>query len=100
MDIQLKKGLLDAIVLAAVNKGDVYGYRLLQEVLAVIEVSESTLYPVLRRLETQGCLTTYHQEHDGRLRKYYSLTPAGKLRLKEYKQQCLDLANIINFIFQ
>jgi PadR family transcriptional regulator PadR len=100
LDIQLKKGLLDAIVLAAVKKGDVYGYKLLQDVLTVIEVSESTLYPILRRLETQGCLQTYQQQHDGRLRKYYSITKSGELKLKEYRQQCLELANIINFIFQ
>lgn len=100
MDVQLKKGLLDAIVLAVVNKGDTYGYKLTQEVDRVIKVSESTLYPILRRLEAQDFLNTYQKEYFGRLRKYYSITPSGKKRLEEYKQQCFDLAKIINYLFQ
>ena len=100
MDIQLKKGLLDPFVLAVVRKGDTYGYKLLQDVLAVMEVSESTLYPVLRRLEAQGLLDTYQREHNGRLRKYYRITVSGLKKLEEYKLQCLDLKVIIDYIFE
>ena len=98
MDAQLKKGLLDVLVLAIIKKGDTYGYGLLQETLPVMDVSESALYPVLRRLESQGCLRTYRSEHNGRLRKYYSITDAGIIRLEEYRGQCRDLKAVIDYI--
>lgn len=98
MDAQLKKGLLDVLVLAIIKKGDTYGYGLLQDTLPVMDVSESALYPVLRRLESQGCLLTYRSEHNGRLRKYYAITGEGIIRLEEYKVQCRDLKTVIDYI--
>lgn len=98
MDAQMKKGLLDACVLHILIKGDTYGYKLTQEITGLMETSESALYPVLRRLETQGCLETYSAEHSGRLRRYYRITAAGILRLKEYKKELLELKTVIDFI--
>ena len=99
MEVQLKKGLLDAYVLAIVKEGDTYGYQLFSEVAQNIEVSESTLYPILRRLETASCLTTYNRAYNGRLRKYYRITQQGLFRLEEYKRQCVDVKRIIDLIF-
>ncbi len=90
MDAQMKRGLMEACVLSLLLKGDSYGYLLIQEVSAMIPISESTLYPVLRRLESAGYLTVYSREHNGRLRKYYAITDEGKkqihLFLKEWEQ--------------
>lgn len=98
MQTQIKKGLLDPYVLAIVKLEDTYGYKLLQDVSSAIEISESTLYPVLRRLETQNCLSTYHVEHNGRLRKYYKITAEGIVKLEEYKQEYFEVKKIIDFI--
>lgn len=98
MDAQLKKGLIDIYVLALVKNEDTYGYKLLQDVKEGFDVSESTLYPVLRRLEMQGCLSTYYIEHNGRLRKYYKITNVGTLKFDEYKQHCVDIKKIIDII--
>ena len=84
MDAQLKKGVLDACVLAAISKQDSYGYQIVKDVSACIEISESTLYPILKRLETAGALKTYAIEHNGRLRKYYKITEEGIRRLGEF----------------
>jgi PadR family transcriptional regulator PadR len=94
----MKKGLLDACVLHILIKGDTYGYKLTQEITGIMETSESALYPVLRRLEAQGFLETYSAEHSGRLRRYYRITAAGILRLKEYKGELLELKKVIDFI--
>jgi len=77
MKIQLKKGLLDACVLASLIEEDGYGYKLIQNTQDVVEISESTLYPILRRLEDNNFLESYHLEHNGRLRKYYRITDNG-----------------------
>lgn len=98
MDAQMKKGLLDACVLYILIKGDTYGYKLTQEVTSLMETSESALYPVLRRLEAQGCLETYSAEYSGRLRRYYKIMPAGILRFNEYKTELLELKKVIDFI--
>lgn len=81
--------LLDAIVLAVVSKDSqgTYGYKITQDVRQVIEISESTLYPVLRRLERDGCLTVYNQEFNGRNRKYYQVTQSGMAQLYLYRQE-------------
>lgn len=86
--------LLDAIVLSVAAREGIYGYKITQDVRGVMEVSESTLYPVLRRLQKDGCLTTYDQAFAGRNRRYYKITPAGSQRLnetlaewEEYKQK-------------
>lgn len=87
MTFQLGAALLDACVLAALSRGDAYGYVLTQQVRQVIEVSETALYPVLRRLQKDGCLDTYDQPYQGRNRRYYRVTPQGVERLEEYRQQ-------------
>ena len=87
MTFQLGAALLDACVLAVLSRGDAYGYVLTQQVRQVIEVSETALYPVLRRLQKDGCLDTYDQPYQGRNRRYYRVTPQGMERLEEYRQQ-------------
>lgn len=82
---QLGSALLDACVLAVISKGDTYGYLLTQGIRNIIEVSESTLYPVLRRLQAEGMLVTYDSPYNGRNRRYYQITPRGKEQL-EYLQ--------------
>ena len=84
MDPQMKKGLLDPCVLAVIEKGDAYGYSLTQQTVALLGVSESSLYPVLRRLETARCLTVYSVEHNSRLRKYYAITDTGRQRIADF----------------
>lgn len=99
METQFKKGFLEAYVLAVLKKEDAYGYSLLEEITKVFDISESTLYPILRRLETAGYLSTYKLEYSGRLRKYYRLTAQGVLRLEDYKKQCYSIKKIIERIF-
>ncbi len=98
MDAQMKKGLLDACVLFILKKEDTYGYKLTQEITSLLETSESALYPVLRRLESQGLLETYSAEHSGRLRKYYRITAGGITRLNEYVSELQELKKVLDFI--
>ena len=100
MDPQLKKGLLDACVLAVIERGDAYGYSLTQQTVSLLRVSESSLYPVLRRLEQQGCFETYNEEYAGRLRKYYRMTPVGEEKLAEMRAEMANLHQIIDFIME
>lgn len=100
MDPQLKKGLLDACVLASIAREDAYGYRVTQDAVALLGVSESALYPVLRRLEKQGCFETYSREYGGRLRKYYRITPLGLERLGESRAQLMEVSRVIDYILQ
>ena len=81
MDVQLKRGLLDVCVLAAIEQEDSYGYQIVKDMSPYVEISESTLYPILRRLEAASCLSVRSAEHNGRLRKYYHITPLGRARL-------------------
>ncbi len=83
MLFQLGSGLLDTCVLSVVSRGDAYGYTLTQKVKKVVDISESTLYPVLRRLQKDGYLTTYDEAIAGRNRRYYRLTDSGKVKLDE-----------------
>ncbi|KOS63609.1 PadR family transcriptional regulator [Lysinibacillus agricola] len=83
MTFQLGSALLDACVLAIVDKEDAYGYSLTQQVQSVMDISESTLYPVLRRLQKANYLTTYDQPYQGRNRRYYQITKQGRIRLLE-----------------
>lgn len=99
MDIQLKKGLLDTCVLSCLKNGESYGYKLITELNNIIEVSESTLYPILKRLENGGSLETKSREYSGRLRKYYYITPAGREKLKAAKQDFLEMRTIYEKIF-
>ena len=83
MLLPVNAAMMDACVLAALEKGDTYGYRITQELAHGIGASESSLYPVLRRLLKDGCLTTHDQAVDGRIRRYYHITPPGRMRLDE-----------------
>lgn len=94
----MKKGLLDVCVLSILKREDTYGYKLTSEVTALMDTSESALYPVLRRLEGQGFLETYSVEHSGRLRKYYRITGQGIERLNEYIEELKDLKGVIDII--
>lgn len=98
MDIQRKKGLLDICVLTVLNREPSYGYKIISDVSPCIDISESTLYPILKRLESAGCLTTYTQEHNGRTRKYYRITDAGRRRIAEFLEEWDELRNIYTFI--
>ncbi len=98
MDAQLKKGSLEVCVLAALIRQDSYGYRIIQSLNGVVDISESTLYPILRRLEQNECLRSYSVEHNGRLRKFYSITARGQDRIREYLLDFKELMNIYNYI--
>ncbi len=98
MDPQMKKGVLDALVLAILKEGDTYGYQLSERVSGIMKVAETALYPVLRRLEAQELLSTYSEEHNGRLRKYYRITKAGREKLGEYIGELSELERIIRTI--
>lgn len=87
MVFNLGAPLLDACVLAVLEKEDTYGYVLTLSVKTVLDISESTLYPVLRRLQKEGCLVTYDQPYQGRNRRYYSSTPYGKQKLAMYCEE-------------
>ncbi|ERI99391.1 transcriptional regulator, PadR family [Bittarella massiliensis (ex Durand et al. 2017)] len=94
----MKKGLLEACVLTALKKEDSYGYKIIGDLSEYIEISESTLYPILKRLEGNGCLTTYSQAHNGRLRKYYKITEEGVRRLGEFAGDWPQLKRIYCYI--
>ena len=98
MDTQLKRGLLDVCVLAAIKSEDSYGYRIIKDMQPYVSLSESTLYPILRRLETAGCLTVRSMEHNGRLRKYYHITPAGLDRIEEFRDDWKEIRAIYQFV--
>lgn len=100
MDIQIKKGLLDVCVLAVVSKQDSYGYQIIKDVSTCIEISESTLYPILKRLELSGCVVTYSVEHNSRLRKYYRITSLGRQRIYDFLAEWNELERIRQFIIQ
>ena len=98
MDVQLKRGLLDACVLAAIKSEDSYGYRIIKDIGAFVEISESTLYPILRRLEEADLLSVYTTEHNGRLRKYYHITEKGIARLEAFKADWQEILSIYSFV--
>lgn len=98
MDIQLKRGLLDICVLSAIKNEDSYGYSIIKKIKPYVEISESTLYPILRRLESAQMLTVKSVEHNGRLRKYYSITPLGTERIEEFKNEWQEIMSVYRFI--
>lgn len=100
MDAQLKRGLLEVCALAAIRNEDSYGYKIIRDMQPYVEVSESTLYPILRRLEAAELLTVYSREHGGRLRKYYHITEAGLARLSLFMEEWKEIESIYNFIVQ
>ena len=98
MDTQLKRGLLDVCVLAAIKNGESYGYRIIKDMKPYIALSESTLYTILKRLETADLLTVRSAEHDGRLRKYYRITDAGRRRIDEFRDDWKEIESIYQFV--
>ena len=98
MDIQLKRGLLDVCVLAAIKDGDTYGYKIIKDLKPYIELSESTLYTILKRLEASNMLTVRTAEHGGRLRKYYRITKDGVKRIEEFKNEWKEIMSIYKFV--
>lgn len=98
MDMQLKRGLLDVCVLAAIKSEDSYGYKIIKDLKPYIVLSESTLYTILKRLESAAMLTVRTAEHDGRLRKYYHITAAGLRRIEEFKQEWAEMLSIYQFV--
>ena len=98
MDIQLKRGLLDVCVLAAIKNEDSYGYKIIKDMKPYITLSESTLYTILKRLELSGMLTVRSAEHDGRLRKYYHITKAGLGRIEDFKDEWREVMSIYQFV--
>ena len=98
MDAQLKRGLLDVCVLAAIKDEDSYGYKIIKDVSPYTMLSESTLYTILKRLEQAQMLTVYTAEHSGRLRKYYSITKKGIARLAEFKEEWREVMSIYRFV--
>ncbi len=98
MDGQLKRGLLDVCVLAAIRSEDSYGYKIIKDLRPYIELSESTLYTILKRLEAADMLTVRTAEHGGRLRKYYRITGEGRRRIEEFRDEWKELLSIYQFV--
>ncbi len=98
MDIQLKRGMLDVCVLAAIKNEDSYGYKIIKDLKPYVALSESTLYTILKRLEAARMLTVRTAEHDGRLRKYYHITEAGHQRIEEFKEEFKEVISIYQFV--
>ena len=98
MDIQLKRGLLDVCVLAAIKDEDSYGYKIIKDMKPYLEMSESTLYTILKRLESAKMLTVRTAEHEGRLRKYYHIEQSGLNRIEEFKDDWMEIMAVYRFI--
>ena len=98
MDAQLKKGILDVCVLVALKERDSYGYQIIKDVAPIVEISESTLSPILKRLEAGGFVTTYSMEHNSRLRKYYRLTDQGRQRIQDFLVEWEDVMRAYRYI--
>ena len=98
MDAQLKRGVLDVCVLAAIKSEDSYGYKIIKDLSPIVELSESTLYTILKRLEVSGMLVVRSTEFEGRLRKYYHITDAGLQRIEDFKHEWKEIMDIYSFI--
>ena len=98
MDNQMKRGILDVCVLAAIKNEESYGYKIIKDMKPYLEMSESTLYTILKRLETAEMLTVRTAEHGGRLRKYYRITDAGLCRIEDFKEEWRELLSIYSFV--
>lgn len=98
MDIQLKRGMLDVCVLAAIKNEDSYGYKIIKDMMPFIELSESTLYTILKRLESAQMLTVRTAEHGGRLRKYYQITDSGRQRIADFQEEWKEMMAIYQFV--
>lgn len=98
MDVQLKRGILEICVLAALREGESYGYEIVKKVGRFAQISESTLYPILRRLEAAGALTVREAAHNGRLRKYYGITDRGRRRIETFLSEWQEMVSLYRFI--
>ncbi|MBQ6996971.1 MAG: PadR family transcriptional regulator [Oscillospiraceae bacterium] len=98
MDVQLKRGLLDICVLAAIKDDDSYGYKIIRDMKPYIALSESTLYTILKRLETAQMLTVRTAQHGGRLRKYYHITHKGLKRIEDFRSEWDEMLSIYRFV--
>jgi len=98
LDAQLKKGLLEVCVLSAIREEESYGYKIISDLAPFVEISESTLYPILRRLESSGAVTTRSAEYNGRLRKYFKITPEGHKKIEEFIEAMDQFRRISDFI--
>ena len=98
MDTQLKRGLLDVCVLTAIKDDESYGYKIIKDLKPYVSLSESTLYTILKRLETANMLTVRAAEHDGRLRKYYRITKTGAMRIEDFKEEWREVMTIYQFV--
>ena len=98
MEIQLKRGFYEVCVLAALKQEDSYGYKIIKDVSPYIEISESTLYPILKRLENSDCLAVYNVEHNSRLRKYYKITENGIKKIDEFLLEWEDITKVYEYI--
>ena len=98
MDAQLKRGVLDVCVLKALEAEDSYGYQIIKDMKPYMQISESTLYPILRRLEEGKLLSVYSVEHNGRLRKYYHIEKKGLKRLNEFTEEWKEIMSVYSFI--
>lgn len=98
MDVQMKRGILDVCVLAAIKDGESYGYQIIKDVKPYMVLSESTLYTILKRLEEAKLLTVRSVEHGGRLRKYYSITDAGRKRIADFEEEWREMQLIYQFV--
>ena len=98
MDAQMKRGMVETCILSLLTRGDSYGYQLIKDIEPIMDLSESTLYPVLRRLEAAQCLTVYSVEHNSRLRKYYAITEEGKQRIADFLAEWADVKKVYDFI--
>lgn len=98
MDIQLKRGILEICVLKALEKQDSYGYQIIKDLSPAVTLSESTLYPILKRMQAAGCIAEYSVEHNGRLRKYYHLTPVGKGHIQKFLVEWEEVRRAYEYI--
>lgn len=98
MDIQLRRGILEVCVLKALSDGESYGYQIIKDISPFVAMSESTLYPILKRLEAAGALTVWSREHNGRLRKYYRITDTGRERIRAFLAEWEDVTRAYNYI--
>lgn len=98
MDAQLKRGILEICVLVVLEQEDSYGYKIIHDLSGIIDISESTLYPILKRLEIAGSLTVYNVEHNSRLRKYYKITEPGKDKVSEFLEEWETIDDAYQFI--
>ncbi|MCR5149488.1 MAG: PadR family transcriptional regulator [Eubacterium sp.] len=100
MDAELRRSLLEVCVLSAIKREDSYSYRIIKNMKPYVEVTETELYPILKKLEADGQLKNYATEHNGRPRKYYRITQKGKDRIKEFQKEWDEMLSIYRFVIK